>query len=585
MSDEQAVPRSGELPRQLWRLIRPERRRLVAATAFLVLGSAMGLVYPQAIRVILDVALQRGSESWVDAAALGMLAVFAVQGVAIGFRHVLFNVAGERVVARLRESLFRHLLQQEVALFDALRTGELASRLSQDVARLSGSIGQNLAGALGNALTTLGGLALLLHTSPALTVWMLAVVPPVAFGGMAYGRRMQRTSREVQDALARAQAVAEEALVGVRTVRSFVAEETEARRYAEALRHALDLARRGAVSMGSFMALGSFAGFAAAAAVLWRGGRMVVAGELSAGALMSFLVYTLLVAFSLGALSDAWAEFMRAAGAATRVFELLDRRPAMAPSGGRVPATVRGHVHLEGVRFTYASRPDAEVLRGLTLTLAPGERVALVGPSGSGKSTVAALLGRLYDPDAGRVLLDGQDVRELDPRWLRRQVGTVSQEPLLFSGTVADNIRYARPEASLEEVEAAARAANAHDFITRFPQGYATRVGERGAQLSGGQKQRIAIARAVLKDPRILVLDEATSALDAESEHLVQEALDRLMEGRTTLVIAHRLSTVRGADRVLVLEGGAVVQSGDHASLLGQDGLYRRLVERQALAL
>ncbi|RKH60355.1 ABC transporter ATP-binding protein [Corallococcus llansteffanensis] len=585
MSDEQAVPRPGELPRQLWRLIRPERRRLVAATGFLVLGSAMGLVYPQAIRVIIDVALQRGSQSWVDAAALGMLAVFAVQGVAIGFRHVLFNVAGERVVARLRESLFRHLLQQEVALFDALRTGELASRLSQDVARLSGSIGQNLAGALGNVLTTLGGLALLLHTSPALTVWMLAVVPPVAFGGMAYGRRMQRTSREVQDALARAQAVAEEALVGVRTVRSFVAEETEARRYAEALRHALDLARRGAVAMGSFMALGSFAGFAAAAAVLWRGGRMVVAGELTAGALMSFLVYTLLVAFSLGALSDAWAEFMRAAGAAARVFELLDRRPAMAPEGGRVPASARGHVHLEGVRFTYASRPEAEVLRGLDLTLAPGERVALVGPSGSGKSTVAALLGRLYDPDAGRVLLDGQDVRDLDPRWLRRQVGTVSQEPLLFSGTVADNIRYARPDASLEEVEAAARAANAHDFITRFPEGYATRVGERGAQLSGGQKQRIAIARAVLKDPRILVLDEATSALDAESEHLVQEALDRLMQGRTTLVIAHRLSTVRGADRVLVLEGGAVVQSGDHASLLGQDGLYRRLVERQALAL
>jgi ATP-binding cassette subfamily B protein len=290
------------------------------------------------------------------------------------------------------------------------------------------------------------------------------------------------------------------------------------------------------------------------------------------------------VAFSLGALGDLWADFMRAAGAAERIFEILDRVATITNEGGEQPASVEGRIELSHVDFSYPARPDAPVLQDLDLVIAPGEVVAVVGPSGAGKSTIAALLSRLYDPNGGKVLLDGRDLRTLDAVWLRRRVGVVAQEPLLFSTSIKENIRYGRGTATDEEVEAAARAANAHEFIARFPEAYETKVGERGVQLSGGQKQRVAIARAVLKDPKVLILDEATSALDAESEHLVQQALDRLLEGRTTLVIAHRLSTVKNADRVLVLDAGRVVQQGTHASLVGEAGLYRKLVERQFVA-
>jgi ATP-binding cassette subfamily B protein len=403
-------------------------------------------------------------------------------------------------------------------------------------------------------------------------------------GAVVYGWRIRRLSRQAQDALAGAGEVAEESLAGIRTVRSFDAEEREAGRYGRAVGEVYALARRRASAGGVFMGAAAAGGYLAAAVVLWYGGRLVIEGALTVGALTSFLVYTLIVAFSLGALADLWAGFMRAAGAAERIFELLDRVPAMPPSGGATLDRVEGQVALERVTFAYPSRPDFPVLRGLDLEVAPGEVVALVGASGAGKSTIASLVSRLYDPQEGAVRLDGRDVRELDPRWLRRQVGVVAQEPLLFSATVAENVRYGRPGASDAEVEAAAQAANAHEFVTRFPLGYETPVGERGVQLSGGQKQRIAIARAVLKDPRVLVLDEATSALDAESEALVQEALQRLMRGRTVLVIAHRLSTVAGADRLAVVDGGRVVQLGRHAVLLEQDGPYRRLVDRQFLA-
>jgi ATP-binding cassette subfamily B protein len=374
--------------------------------------------------------------------------------------------------------------------------------------------------------------------------------------------------------------MAEEALGGIRTVRSFAAEPAEAERYSGAIARSLGLARRRIRASALFMSATTFAGFGAAALVFWYGGALVARGEISAGELTSFLVYTLLCGFSLGALADLWADFLRALGAAERVFELLDRAPPTA-SGGRTLPRVEGALALEGVEFRYPSRPDTVVLTDLSLAAAPGEVVALVGPSGAGKSTIAALLLRFYDPGAGTIRLDGVDLRELDPSWLRRQIGLVAQEPLLFSASIADNIRYGRPEATGVEIEAAARAANAEPFVQRFPGGLDTLVGERGVQLSGGQKQRIAIARALLVDPRVLVLDEATSALDAESEHLVQEALERLMRGRTTLVIAHRLSTVRHADRVLVIDGGRVLESGRHDELVARGGLYRRLLERQ----
>jgi len=566
--------------RRLLALSRPETRPLLLGSLFLLLGSTMGLAYPQAIRLIIDEALGARSFQLIDRAALAMVAIFAVQGVAIALRYYLFITAGERIVTRLRRDLFSSLVSQEIAFFDQHKTGELTNRLSSDTAVLQSSVSSNISMALRNAVQAVGGVALLFYTSPRLALVMLAIVPAVAIGAVTYGRRVRKLSKQVQDALATSNEVAEESLSGIRTVRAFSAERTESGRYAEAVDHAYELARQRSVQSATFMGIASFAAYVSAAAVLWYGGRMVVTGALTVGGLTSFLVYSMLVAFSFGGLADSWADLMRAAGAAERVFELMGRTPAIA-SGGETLAHVAGRLELQGLRFAYPSRPDVDVLKGLDLTLNPGEVIALVGPSGTGKSTIAALLARLYDPQEGRLLLDGHDLRTLDPEWLRLQIGAVAQEPLLFSSTIADNIRYGRLDATDDQVEAAARAAHAHEFISRFPEGYATRVGERGVQLSGGQKQRVAIARAVLKDPRILVLDEATSALDAESEHLVQDALDRLMKGRTTLIIAHRLSTVRGADRVLVLEGGQVVQSGSHQALMAEEGLYRRLVERQ----
>jgi ATP-binding cassette subfamily B protein len=580
--------------RRLASLARREWGLLAAGTVFLAVGSAAGLLYPQAIRIVIDgaVGAGRGSGSSpgapgieiVDRAALAMAALAVVQGVAIALRYRLFALAGERAVMRLRRELYGAILDQEVAFFDERRTGELTSRLASDSGVLQNAVSVNVSMALRHLASAVGATGFLFYTSPRLTLLMLAVVPPVAVGAVAYGRRVRRLAREVQDALASAGEVAEESIAGLRTVRAFDAEEREGARYGGAVERAFALARRRIAAGGAFMAGAGTGAYAAAALVLWTGGHLVARGELTPGGLTSFLVYTLIVAMSAGALADLWADFMRSAGAAERIFELIDRTPRIPRSGGVVPERVAGRVSWEAVSFAYPSRAEVAVLRGVDLAAEAGEVVALVGASGAGKSTLAQLLVRFYDPTAGAVRLDGRDLRDLDPRWLRRQIGVVSQEPILFSGTIAENVRYGRPDASDEEVEAAARAANAHEFVVRFPDGYATRVGERGVQLSGGQKQRVAIARAVLKDPRILVLDEATSALDAESEHLVQEALERLMRGRTTLVIAHRLSTVAGADRVVVLDGGRVVQLGSHAALMQVDGPYRRLVERQFVA-
>ena len=567
--------------RRLMALARPQWRRIALGTVFLAIGSAAALAFPQAVRVILDSALVARAPQVADQAAILLLGAFALQAVAIALRAWLFTAAGERIVSDLRLQLYRHVLALEIGFFDQSRTGELLSRLAVDTGVLQNAVSVNISMTLRNLAMTVGGIALLAWTSPKLTLVMLATVPAAAFGTVLYGRKIRHFASKVQDAYARATSVAEEAISGIRTVRSHAGEHREFGRYKEAVEHAYDLALRRTTWSSMFMAMASFAGYGAVALVVWRGGHMVIDGELTVGDLTSFVLYTLTVAFSLGTLGSLWADVMRAVGAAERVFTLLDRPSGLVNEGGERLARVSGRIELDDVHFAYPARPDTAVLRGMSLRAEPGEIIALVGPSGAGKSTIRALLSRFYDPDRGVVRIDDVDLQRLDPTWLRGVVASVAQEPQLFSASIADNIRYGRPEATDEEIRAAARAANAESFVLDFPEGFATEVGERGVRLSGGQKQRVAIARALLADPRILVLDEATSALDAESEYLVKEALERLMVGRTTLIIAHRLSTVRDADRVCVIDAGRVVEQGTHDSLLQRDSLYRRLVERQ----
>ena len=565
----------------LWALVRPEARLYAWATLALSVAAGLTLLFPQGVRVLLDAVTNGRGESVITQALLVLLAIFAVQSVFVFVRAYFFNLAGERIVARLRRELFGALVRQEVGFFDRHRTGEFTQRLAADTELLQTLVTLNLSMMLRFTAQVIGGLAVMLYTSWRLTMLMLVVVPVVQVGVVFYGRFVRGLARDTRNVLAESMEIAEESLSAIRTVRAFARERYETQRYGERVDAALSIASRRAFAQGLFQGASGLFFFSAIALVLWYGGVLALEGAISLGDLTAFMLYTLFVAFGVAGWSGIYGNLMRAVGASERVFELLRRESEMPLGGGERLEQVRGDIRFQSVQFAYPARADVTVLDDVDLTLEPGKIVALVGPSGGGKSTIAQLIARFYDPCDGVISLDGADLTALDPTWLREQVGSVAQEPVLFAASIRENIAYGRPEASLDEIAAAAGAANAAAFVGEFPNKFETMVGERGVRLSGGQKQRIAIARALLKDPPVLILDEATSALDAESEFLVQQALDRLMKGRAVLVIAHRLSTVRSADEVLVIENGRIVERGQHAELLGRDGAYRKLVERQ----
>jgi len=572
------------LTRTLGRLLqfaRPYRTRLVVAVALSLLSTGVGLLVPLGLKQLLDAVFESANSGLLNRLAGGLLALFAFQAL-VGFGGgYLLAWTGERVVADLRQRVYAHLHRLGLRFFAETRTGEISSRLSNDVGKVRTAVTDDMAQALTLALTLVGSAGLMIVLNWRLAAAIFVVIPPVAFATRYFGVLVRKIARDIQDRLADTTAVAEEAVAAVRVVQAFGREPHEVARYGSAVEEVFGASKRQALIVSGFWTVVGFAFMAALVGIFWFGGREVLADRLTAGDLVAFIVYALNVARTVAGASRLYTSFNGAAGASERLFELLDTVPEVRDAPGAVPLPLPspGAVAFEGVTFGYdAGRP---VLHDVTFAAAPGQTVALVGPSGAGKTTLLHLIPRFYDPDTGTVRLDGHDLRALTVESLRAATATVAQDVQLFGVSIAENIRYGRLDATDAEVEAAARAANAHTFIADLPEGYATPVGERGVKLSGGQRQRVAIARAILKDAPVLLLDEATSALDAESERLVQDALERLMEGRTTFVIAHRLATVRAADRILVLDAGRIVEEGTHDALVARGGLYARLAALQ----
>lgn len=572
--------------RRLFAYVRPYRGRLIVGMAAVTVASLVALLFPLLIRNLLNSAFAPeanavDARSLLDRTALMLAVLVLIQALFNFLRTYELGRVGEAVVADIRKQLFAHLLTLPVRFFEERKTGEMTSRLTSDVATVQAAVSQALAQLVNQAINLFGGLLVLFYLDVRLTLVMLTVVPAVAFAAAFFGRRLRRVSTGFQDRVAAANAHAEEAIQGIRVVKSFTAEPQERRQYAEAIEASFQKALQRVMLRSLFVPAVILFGFVGIGVVVWYGGRLAIAGTMQSGDLVGFLLITLFVAGSVGSFTGLWAQLQEAIGASRRIFELLDERSDLPEPARPVSLEqVRGHVAFENLSFGYPDR-HGPVLHDVTLEARPGEVVALVGPSGAGKSTMVSLLSRFFDPQSGRITLDGVDIRHLPIKFLRSQIGWVPQETQLFSGSIAANIRYGKETASAEEVRAAARAANAAEFIEALDAGYETPVGERGVKLSGGQRQRVAIARALLKDPRILVLDEATSSLDSESEALVQAALEVLMRGRTTFVIAHRLATVLGADTILVVEAGRIVQRGTHAELLARGGLYADLYRQQ----
>jgi ATP-binding cassette subfamily B protein len=567
----------------LWPYVKRYRGRVLAALAALVVAALTTLAVPIAVRRMIDLGFSPEGVALVNSYFSVMIAVVAVLAGASALRYYLVTLIGERIVADLRSDVFAHLTALSPVFFDAARAGELISRLTADTTQIKSAVGSSVSVALRNIVLFVGASVMMVVTSPRLSGLVLAAIPLIVLPLVAFGRWVRRLSRRAQDTLAQASAYASESVGAMRTVQAFTSEAMVTRRFAADVESAFVAARGSTRARAVLTAIVIFIVFTSVVAILWIGSHDVLTGSMTAGRLGQFVLYAAFAAAGLGQLSEVWGEVAAASGAAERLFEILRVKPAIAaPASPRpLPAPPRGDLTLDAIRFAYPARPASNVLDGVTLKVTAGEKVAIVGPSGAGKSTLFHLLLRFYDPAGGTISFDGVPIRDADPSELRARMALVPQDTVVFAASARDNIRFGRPNATDAEVARAADLAHAAEFIARLPHGFDTQLGERGVTLSGGQRQRIAIARAILRDAPLLLLDEATSSLDAESETLVQTALEQLMRERTTLVIAHRLATVLSCDRIVVMDQGRIVEEGTHASLVATGGLYARLARLQ----